>query len=239
MGKHFVLIHGAWHGGWCWQGVIEALENAGHTAEAPTMPGHGPGDDRSQITFDSYVGKIVEVLEAQPKPVILAGHSSAGFLMQIAAPKVQDKIERLIFHNAFILSDGTAQFDLVPPDVAQGMTAAANASPDNTVPVIEDFVRGMLMAGEPVDVQDALIEHLVPQPLALFTTKVSTKAFDKLNISKTVLFCKDDGSLPEGAYMGMAQNLGKFDLLEIEGGHETLFTRPDIVAQGLIKASES
>lgn len=238
MGKHFVLIHGAWHGGWCWSGVIKELENAGHTAKAPTMPGHSQGDDRSKVTFDSYVAKIVEVLEAQPKPVILVGHSSAGFLLQAAAPKVPDKIERLVFHNAFILADGTAQFDLVPPDVAQGMTAAAEASPDNTVPVMEDFVRGMLMAGEPVDIQDALIERLVPQPLALFTTKVSTKAFAELNISKTVLFCRDDTSLPEGAYMGMAQNLGQYDLLEIEGGHETLFTRPEIVGQGLIKAAE-
>lgn len=88
-----------------------------------------------------------------------------------------------------------------------------------------------------MDIQDALIDRLVPQPLALFTTKVSTKEFEKLNISKTVLFCRDDRSLPEGAYMGMAQNIGQYDLLEIEGGHETLFARPEIVAQGLVKAT--
>ena len=55
MGKHFVLIHGAWHGGWCWEGVISELQRAGHAAEAPTMPGHGPGQDRSKIRFDDYV----------------------------------------------------------------------------------------------------------------------------------------------------------------------------------------
>jgi len=52
MEKHFVLIHGAWHGGWCWEGVIEELEKAGHTAKAPTMPGHRPDDDRSTIRFN-------------------------------------------------------------------------------------------------------------------------------------------------------------------------------------------
>ena len=52
MGKHFVLIHGAWHGGWCWEGVIQELEKQGHTAEAPTMPGQDLGDDRSGIKFD-------------------------------------------------------------------------------------------------------------------------------------------------------------------------------------------
>jgi pimeloyl-ACP methyl ester carboxylesterase len=138
--------------------------------------------------------------------------------------------------NAFILPDGMAQFDLVPPEVAQGMTEMAKASSDCSVPVNEDFVRHMLMAGEPAEVQDALIRRLSPQPLALFTTKVSTSDFNRLTIPKTVLFCKEDASLPPGAFLEMAQGLGQFDLIEIEGGHETLFTKPEIVARGLIKA---
>ena len=233
--KKFVLIHGAWHGGWCWEGVIRILEKAGHSAEAPTMPGHNPGDDRSKVTFSSYVEKVIEVLKKQPRPVILVGHSSAGFLLQSAAPKVSDKIERLVFHNAFILPDGMAQFDLVPPEIAQSMIEVAKASPDNTVPANEEFIRNVLMVGDPKELQDALIKRLVPQPLALFTTKVSTAAFSGLTIQRTVLFCKDDASLPPGAFLGMAQGLGKFDLIEIPGGHETLFTRPEAVAKELIR----
>lgn len=236
MGKHFVLIHGAWHGGWVWDGVIKALEAAGHTAEAPTMPGHGPDEDRSQIKFDDYVNRIVEVLARQTQPVVLAGHSSAGFMMQAAAPKAADKVDHIVFHNSFILPDGKAQFDLVPPEVAEGMTAAAGASPDNCVPVDEEFVRNALMAGEPADVQDRLIEQLIPQPLALFTTNVSTAAFDALSIPRTVLFCKDDASLPPGAYMGMAQGLGQYNVIEVDGGHETLYANPRVVADALIQA---
>lgn len=237
MGKHFVLIHGAWHGGWCWAGVVHALEAAGHTAEAPTMPGQNPGDDRRGITLDSYVSTIVEVLNRQSAPAVLVGHSSAGFLLQSAAPRAADKIARLIFLNAFVLPDGKAQFDLVPPEAAQGLTAAANASPDNSVPVIDDFVRNMLMAGEPAEAQDAFISRLSPQPLALFTTPISTAAFDSLPTPRSVVFCKDDASLPPGAFLGMAQGLGQFDLVEIDGGHELLFTRPEIVAQALIRAA--
>jgi len=236
MGKHFVLIHGAWHGGWCWDGVIKELENQGHTAEAPTMPGHNSGDDRSKIKFDDYVDKIISVLAKQDSAVVLVGHSSAGFLLQMAAPKAADKIQQLIFHNAFILPDGKSQFDLVPPEASEGMTAAANASPDNCVPVIEDFVRHQLMAGEPVEMQDALIKRLVPQPIALFTTPVGTAEFEKLTIPKTVVFCKDDASLPPGAYLGMAQGLGDFQLIEVAGSHESLITNPGVVAEGLIKA---
>lgn len=235
MGKHFVLIHGAWHGGWCWDGIIRELAKAGHTAEAPTMPGHNPGDKRAGITLDHYVQAIATVLNRQTKPVVLVGHSSAGFLLQAATPCAPQKIERLVFHNAFILPEGKSQFDLVPSEAAQGMTAAANASPDKCVPVIEDFVRHMLMAGESVEMQNALIARLVPQPLALFTTPVSSQAFNLLTTPKSVLFCRDDASLPPGAFLGMAQALGEFKLAEIPGSHETLFTKPSAVAQGLLQ----
>jgi len=236
MGEHFVLIHGAWHGGWCWEGVIQELEKAGHTAEAPTMPGHNPDDDRSQIKFDDYIDKICDVLNKQSRPVVLVGHSSGGYMLQAAAPKVADKISRLIFLNAFILPEGKSQFDLVPPEASEAMTAAAQASPDNCVPVIEDFVRNMLMAGEPVEKQDVLIKQLIPQPFALFTTPVATEGFGKLNIPKTVVFCKGDVSLPPGAYLGMAQGLGEYSLIEVEGGHEAFFTNPNGVAEAFLKA---
>jgi pimeloyl-ACP methyl ester carboxylesterase len=237
MGKHFVLIHGAWHGGWCWDGVIEKLILAGHTAEAPTMPGHGPDDDRSQIEFGDYVDKITDVLKRQTEPVVLVGHSSAGFLLQAAAPKAPDKIVQLVFLNTFILPNGKSQFDLVPPEAAEGMTAAARASSDNCVPVMEDFVRNMLMAGEPVEVQDALISRLVPQPISIFTTPVDTQAFANLTIPKSVVFCKQDASLPPGAFMGMAQQLRDYRLIEVDGGHETLFTNPGVVAKGILEAT--
>ncbi len=79
-------------------------------------------------------------------------------------------------------------------------------------------------------------KRLVPQPFALFTTPVSTIDFDNLTIPKSVVFCKDDVSLPPGAYLGMAQGLGEFDLIEVEGGHEALFTNPGVVARGLLQA---
>ena len=236
MGKHFVLLHGAWHGSWCWEGVVEELAKRGHTAEAPTMPGHNPDDDHANIQFEDYVNKILDVINQQETPCVLVGHSSAGFLMQAAAPRAHDKIERLIFLNAFVLPDGKCQFDLVPPEASEGMTAAANASPDNCVPIIEDFVRNQLMSGESMEMQDALISRLVPQPIAIFTTPVSTQEFENLTIPRSVVFCKEDASLPPGAYLGMARGLGDYKLIEVKGSHEALYTNPVTVAGGLIEA---
>ena len=130
--------------------------------------------------------------------------------------------------------DGLCQFDLVPPEAAEGLTGAANASPDQSVPVIEDMVRGMLMGGDTPEAQTSVLERLSPQPLALFTTPVDTEPFESLTIPKTVIFGTGDTSLPPGAFLGMAQGLGEFDLIEIAGGHEALVVTPAAVAQGLL-----
>lgn len=233
MKKHFVLIHGAWHGGWCWSEVIAELEQNGHTAEAPTMPGHRANDDRSGITLDDYIGKIVSVLQSKSEPVVLVGHSSAGFLLQSVAARVPEKIEHLIFNNCFILPDGKCQFDVVPPEVAEGMTNAASASSDNCVPVMEDFVRDTLMGGEAAEKQTSLIKQLVPQPIALFTTPINLRGATDPNYNKSVILCTKDVSLPEGAYLGMAQGLGNFKLVKVDLGHEGLYTHPDVIAKGL------
>lgn len=71
----FVLIHGAWHGGWCWDKVVPLLEQAGHVAVAPDLPSHGA--DRTpvaEVTLDAYVARVCEILDAQPEPVVLLGH---------------------------------------------------------------------------------------------------------------------------------------------------------------------
>ena len=65
---------------------------------------------------------------------------------------------------------------------------------------------------------------------------MSAGDFDALTVPKTVLFCKDDASLPPGAYLGMARGLGKHDVIELGGGHETLFTHPEVLAEALIRA---
>ncbi|KMY68652.1 hypothetical protein AAU61_03245 [Desulfocarbo indianensis] len=166
----------------------------------------------------------------------LVGHSSAGHLMQSAAPLVADKIEHIVFVNAFILPHEHSQFDLVPVEVAEGMTMAAHASPDLCIPVDEDFVRKALMQDATPAQQDELIGQLAPQPLSLFTTKINSLPFNDLTVQRTVIFCQDDRSLPPGAYLGMAQALGQHQLIQLAGGHETLFINPPVVGQAILKA---
>lgn len=94
-----------------------------------------PGDNQAGIQFADYVDAVVEVLQRQHRKVILVGHSSAGMLLQAAVPHVAEAIRLVVFSNAFVMANGQSQLDNVPADAAAGLTALAQSTPDNTVPV--------------------------------------------------------------------------------------------------------
>lgn len=232
----FLLLHGAFHVGGAWKGVIAALSKAGHVASAITFPGHGKSANRVGVTFGDYEKALVSALNGQARPVILVAHSAAGVVMQAAAPKAADKVAALVAHNAFLLADGKSMIEAVPPKIAKGFRAAAAASPDNSLPVNEGFIRNVLMAGESRKMTDFVLSQLVPQPFGYYTHGIATGPFDAMGKPRYLLLATgDDKSLPQAAWRGMARAMGKHKVIEIPGGHEVLYTDPDAVADGLVR----
>lgn len=105
----YVLIHGSWHGAWCWYKVLPRLARAGHRAIALDLPGHGR--DRTvieDISLQSYVDAVCEVLDTLQAPAILVGHSRGGIVISQAAESRPAKIEALVYLAAFLIPDGEA-----------------------------------------------------------------------------------------------------------------------------------
>lgn len=103
----FVLIHGAWHGGWCWYKVIPLLMQAGHRVVTPNLPGRGRDQTPlSDISLSKHVQHICDVLDAQPEPVILVGHSFGGVVTTQDAELHPERIKTLVYLTAFLLRDG-------------------------------------------------------------------------------------------------------------------------------------
>lgn len=103
----FVLIHGAFHGGWCWDRLVPLLEQRGHRVVAPDLPGHG--NDKTplhQVTLQAYADKVCEVVKAQSEPVILVGHSMGGMVITRAAEQCSSQIEKLVYLTAILLPQG-------------------------------------------------------------------------------------------------------------------------------------
>jgi len=103
----YVLIHGSWHGAWCWHKIIPLLEEAGQRVIAVDLPGHGRDwTPASAVTLQSYVDCVLEVLDAQTEPVILIGHSRGGIVISQVAEARPEKIKTLVYLAAFLIPNG-------------------------------------------------------------------------------------------------------------------------------------
>ena len=113
---NFVLIHGAWHGGWCWRHVLPLLRAAGHEAHAPSLTGLGDRAHlaRRDINLDTHVEDVVGLIEAEElNDVVLVGHSYAGMVITGAADRIPGRIARLVFFDAFVPANGKSLVDYV------------------------------------------------------------------------------------------------------------------------------
>jgi pimeloyl-ACP methyl ester carboxylesterase len=237
--KTFVLVHGSWHGGWAWRAVIHELEAQGHRAYAPTLAGHGPDADRAGITHGDCVDSVVACIrERDLRDVVLVGHSFGGSVISRAVEQLPGRLARLVFLNAFVLESGQSIYDNLPGPLTELLDQLAASSPDNTTLLPLEVWSGQFIQDAPPDVARALWQQLSPEPNQPNLEKLDLTAFYAADIPKSYVFCRHDQALPPGAfYPGMSSRLGTYKLVEMDGGHEVMFTRPAELAAKLIEAS--
>ena len=166
----FVLVHGAWHGAWCWQRVTDCLQARGHDAFAPTLTGLGerahllhPGIDLSL-----HIADVLGVIRYERlDDIVLVGHSYGGCVISGLAEAVPKAIRCIVFLDAFVPNNGDAMLDLVQPAVQEIIQGALERG-ETTVPVRD-------AAAFNVNEKDrAWVDSLaVPQPMATMTEKMS------------------------------------------------------------------
>jgi pimeloyl-ACP methyl ester carboxylesterase len=139
----FVLIHGAYQGGWIWKFVSERLRAKGHNVLAPSLDGCAERAEglRAGITTETHGAEIANLLYFQDlKNVVLVGTSSGGMVMACAAEKARERVARLVFADALALFDGETILDIVKRPTTAIVTPLARG------PSREDAV-GRLFAG--------------------------------------------------------------------------------------------
>lgn len=107
----FVLVHGAFHGAWCWTKLVPELAKRGHRAVALDMPGNG--EDRTslrEVTLDGYADRIGAALGAEQEPVVLVGHSLGSMAVSLATERWPERIKRLVYLAGFAPRDGQSLF---------------------------------------------------------------------------------------------------------------------------------
>jgi pimeloyl-ACP methyl ester carboxylesterase len=113
--KTFVLVHGAWHGGWCWRRVADLLEAGGHAVYAPTLTGLGERSHllRSDTNMDTHVADIVNLVRWENlSGIVLVAHSYGGFPVTGAIEHIGDRVGSVVYLDAFVPEDGQKSLDV-------------------------------------------------------------------------------------------------------------------------------
>src|SRR5258708_8604302 len=165
--RRIVLVHGAAHGAWCWEQLVPLLASRGYDVEVPDLP--GLGDDPSsvkEVTLQSYIDRVVEVVFAQPEPVLLLGHSLGGGPISGAGETMPERIGRLVYLTAFLPKDSESLLSMIEiasrfpePSVAREIRPPV----DGAYEFPPDVARQMFYNACPPDVADRAVARLRPQ----------------------------------------------------------------------------
>ncbi len=225
----FVLVHGAWHGSWCWEKVVPLLRQAGHSVETPDLPGHG--QDKTpirEITLAAYAKRVCETLDAQAKPVILVGHSMAGVVITQVAEERPDKIQTLVYLTAFLPQDGESLLQIARKNVDSLLMPNLIANEEQgSLTFKEGAPLKEIFCGDCPDEDVARAKLLlVPQAIAPMATpvRITTERFDR--VPRVYIECLRDRTISPPIQKMMYLATPCHTILSMETSHSPFFSAP-------------
>jgi pimeloyl-ACP methyl ester carboxylesterase len=236
----FVLVHGAWHGAWCWRDVAPALRAAGHEVEAIDLPGHGGGPrPEAELTLDAYVDAVCAAVRRAPRPSVLVGHSLGGLSITGAAERLGDRIDLLVYLCAFLPGDGQSIADLAAVDFEDSL-AAVNQVVDARAGVgwIDPAGVRETFYGTCTEADAAwAAERLVPEALAPQAEPVRISAERGGAVPRMYVETLRDRAIPTRKQRAMVAASPVALLRTIDSDHSPFLSAPDQVCRHLEEAA--
>lgn len=240
----FVLVHGAWHGGWCWWKVEPLLRQSGGSVYAPSLTGMGERShlagyiDPAAINLDLHIKDVWELLESEGlEEVILVGHAYAGMVITGVAEVCPQRLDHLVYVNGVVPRDGEAMVDQLDAVRSPDFTARVRAAIDNREeflrpPSTVEEIRRRWGITDPED-QSRVLPRLRPQSVASFAQPVRLGSSEALEISRSFILSRESGFDP------VAERVRQSDwgLYQLDTGHDPMITKPREVAEILLRIS--
>lgn len=234
----FVLVHGAWHGGWCWAHVAELLRTKGHKVYTPTLTGLGERHHlmRPDITLSTFVHDIANVLIWEDlSQVTLVGHSFAGLVITGVADILRERLQQLVYLDAFILASGVSTFGTLPDVVVGKLRAAAARQPQASLPPPKPGSLGLF---KPEDI-DFVQSRLTPQPLGAYETALQLDHPVGNGLPCTYVHCTTPSfSAVDSSRLWVKENTD-WRWEELKAGHDAMVSAPGLLAECLDKLAYS
>jgi pimeloyl-ACP methyl ester carboxylesterase len=239
----YVLVGGAWLGGWAWQPVTRALRERGHDVHPVTLTGLG---DRSHLAtpetdLDTYLADVVNLVEFEDlHDIVLIGHSYAGHVVTGVADRIPERIAQLAYLDAGPSPDGAAFVDLQPPPARELIERLVDQAGDGwriPMPAWEDLegVMGASLEGLGPDERARMRARAVAQPVRTWTQPLTLRnsARDRLPkalISSSIPLAQVKELIAAG-HPWFAELAGpQWSLLELPTGHWPMFSVPQPLA---------
>jgi pimeloyl-ACP methyl ester carboxylesterase len=236
--KTYILIHGGWHGAWCWNKVIPLLEAKGNRVVAIDLPSHGKDNTpAATVTLQDYVQKVVAVANSQTGPVILVGHSMAGVVIAQAAEELgKEKVAKLVFLDAFMPQNGESVLSMAekaakqttPADASQAGPSLGESmvfSADQKACTLKpENVTSLFYHDCPKQDITFAQNHLGWQAMAPLATPVAVTDARYGAIPKVYILCTAAKDLNKSS---LAQNVPVKKVYTLPSGHSPFFSMPE------------
>jgi pimeloyl-ACP methyl ester carboxylesterase len=231
----FVLVHGAWHGGWCWRRVADRLRSGGHAVFTPTLTGLGERSHslRAGLALDTHITDIVNVMKWEDlHDVVLCGHSYGGFVISGVAEQMGPTIRSIVFLDAFVPRNGESVLDLTGSAVQEGVRNALQRG-DISIPPRAAAAFGVNEADR------AWVDRLcVGQPIATFTDKIAlTSARDRI-ARKSYIRAKSYPNPGFDRALGEVRSDPSWRSYEVPSGHDVMVDMPERLAEILLEVAQ-
>ena len=231
----FVLVHGAWHGGWCWYKVVSLLRQQGHTVLAPDLPAHGRDQTPiNSVSMGSYAQRVADVMRTVGEPVILVGHSMGGFVISAAAEQQPESVAKLVYLAAFLLDDGQTFGDAASRDTGSTVSSGLVPSPDGASLTIASNRLKDIFYGDCSDADVALAElALGPESGAALGAQMRVTAQRWGRIPRVYIECTKDRAVSIASQRAMVERLPCEKVITMETDHSPFFSAPEQLADCL------
>jgi len=231
----FVLVHGAWHGAWCWPRVAERLRRGGHVVFTPTLTGLGERAHllHAGIDLKTHITDVVNLMKWEGlSQVVLCGHSYGGMIISGVAEAMAQAIRSIVFLDAFVPRNGEAVTDLTGPAVIEAARAARQRG-EITVPPRPAEAFGVNVADR------AWVDRLcVGQPVATFTDKIAlTGAYDRI-ARKTYIRAASYANPGFDRALAGAKADRSWRTYEVPCGHDVMVDMPERLCEILLEAAQ-
>jgi pimeloyl-ACP methyl ester carboxylesterase len=226
----FALVHGAWHGAWCWEQLTLLLTDRGHAVITPELPCDDPS-----ATFEDYADVVCGALGDRADDVIVVGHSLAGHTIPLIAAR--RPVRHLVYLCALVPDLGRSMRDQMREgsDMLNPMLLQALSRPDEqrrNAWIDEALTTELLFGGVDADTAHAAFQQLRPQALHPYAQAFALERFPVT--ARTYVVCADDRMVgPDWSRRVARERLGA-DLIELHGGHSPFLSRPKKLADVLL-----